>query len=242
MQKTEKQNIQIIPLKGIEALYEPVSWDFAEARQSEIGAHWKKLVAEKPSMFNGKVLLQHRFSIENGVYHAAYSPVDYASFTAWINLGQPGSRRRNGFAMGALKSIDGAFLLGVMGQHTFNAGKIYFPAGTPDMSDVMASGRVDLAGSVTRELGEETGLRPEEIDVSENWTLVLESYRCAFMKTITVRHDATTARRIILERLATQTDQELADIVIVRSPKDINETMMPEFIKAYLRRAFQAGA
>ncbi len=50
--------------------------------------------------------------------------------------------------MGAVRASDGAFLLGVMGAHTANAGKIYFPAGTPD-PDAMSSGEtVDLAGSV----------------------------------------------------------------------------------------------
>jgi 8-oxo-dGTP pyrophosphatase MutT (NUDIX family) len=232
------QHIQIIPLESIVARFEPITWDFAEQQRSEIDVHWQKLLIEKPTMFNGTVLIQHRFTIENGIYHAAYTPVDYASFTAWIRFGRPGLPRRNGFAMGALRSADGAFLLGVMGAHTFNAGQIYFPAGTPDMSDVTDAGIVDLATSVTRELMEETGIRPDEIDIGSGWTMVLDDYRCAFMKPVTLHQNAVTARRLILERFATETDQELADIAIVRSIHDIDEAKTPDFAKTYMKSVF----
>ena len=233
-------DIQIISLEDVDARYEPIGWDFAEQSRSEIDAHWQKLLIDKPAMFNGKVLMQHQFNIENGIYRAAYTPVDYASFTAWVRFGQPGAPRRNGFAMGALRSIDGAFLLGVMGAHTFNAGQIYFAAGMPDMSDVTEAGTVDLATSVTRELKEETGLRTDEFDVGDRWTVILAGYRCAFLKPVIVRYDAKTARQLILDRLASDTDQELSDIAIIRSISDINEEKMPLFLKAYLKSIFEA--
>jgi 8-oxo-dGTP pyrophosphatase MutT (NUDIX family) len=233
---------QIIPLKGLNARYEPVTWEFAENRRSDIDAHWQKLSTEKPAMFNGTVLMQHRFAIEDGIYQAAYTPVDYASFTAWIKFGQPGAPRRNGFAMGALRSIDGAFLLGVMGSHTFNAGQMYFAAGTPDMSDVTDDGIVDLATSVTRELQEETGIRADEITVENAWTAVLHQYRCAFFKPVTIHDDAETARQKILGRLATDTDNELSDIAIVRTAADSDNAKIPVFVQAYIQSIFASEA
>ena len=229
----------ITQLSGLEAKLEPVEWAFARDRRPEIDANWQKAMRDKPSMFNGTVLMQHRWSLHDGVYHAAYTPVDYASFLAWIAFGQPGPPRRNGFAMGALQSADGAFILGVMAEHTVNAGKIYFPAGTPDMDDVTPSGEVDLAGSLTRELFEETALRPDEVEVLDRWTMVNTGYRTAFLKPVRLPYDATTARRLLLERQS-QTDGELADFHIVRTVSDIIDARTPEFASAYMRSVLRA--
>ena len=228
----------ITRLKRLAARFEPAPWDFATERRAEIDAHWDRLTAEKPRLFNGTVLMQHRWSLRDGIYETAYAPVDYASFVAWIQLGQPGTPRRNGFAMGALESADGAFLLGVMAGHTVNAGKTYFPGGTPDLHDVTPDGRVDLAGSLTRELFEETGLRPDEVTIREEWVLVTETYRAAFLKPALLAYDAETARQIILERLAGDTDEELAGVVIVRRPSDIDDATTPAFAAAYMRWVF----
>src|SRR6266576_268539 len=83
--------------------------------------------------------------------------VDFASFIAWRDWGFPDKSVRNCFPMAALRSSDGAFLLGVMGSHTATAGQIYFPAGTPDPNDINGN-TVDLERGVIRELIEETGL------------------------------------------------------------------------------------
>ncbi len=99
----------------------------------------------------------HRGAFEGDVFRGAYLETRFSRFIAWRDFGFPDRTMRNCFAMAALRAADGAFLLGVMGAHTANAGKVYFPAGTPDLDDVVGD-RVDLAGSVARELGEETGL------------------------------------------------------------------------------------
>ena len=62
-----------------------------------------------------------------------YFETDYADFVAWRDFGHPGEPVENCFSMAALRSADGAFLLGEMAAHTVNAGRIYFPAGTPDL-------------------------------------------------------------------------------------------------------------
>jgi 8-oxo-dGTP pyrophosphatase MutT (NUDIX family) len=230
----------ITRLSQIETRYELTDWDFAARQRAQIDAHWEQLIARKPAMFNGTVLMQHAWKLEGSVYTAAYSPVDYASFIAWIRFGQPGKPRRNGFAMAALRAADGPFILGVMGEQTANAGKIYFPGGTPDMNDVTPEGRVDLGGSLTRELFEETGLRADEVSIDDNWVLVTETYKAAFLKPARLIFDAETARKILLERIVAETDQELADIAIVRSVVDIDDTRTPEFAAAYMRRVFAA--
>jgi 8-oxo-dGTP pyrophosphatase MutT (NUDIX family) len=229
---------EVTALRGVEARYEPAPWDFAEERKDDIAALWAKAIVDKPKMFDGKVLLQYRWDIVDGIYRAAYAPVQYSSFVAWPQMGKPGQPRRNGFAMAALQGADGAFLLGVMGPHTFNAGKTYFPAGTPDMDDVLADGTVDLAGSLVRELKEETGLRDGEFTVAPEWTLVVDAHRAAFLKATRLALPAHEARRLILSRLESETDQELSDIAIVRTSEETVNPAIPDFAQVYMRHVF----
>jgi 8-oxo-dGTP pyrophosphatase MutT (NUDIX family) len=224
----------IVELAGLEALIEPYDWVFARERADEIAAHWAKLSAGKPAMFNGKVMLQHRAAIVDGVFRAGYFETDYAAFISWRDFGHPGPVVRNGFAMAALRAADGAFLCGVMGQHTANPGKVYFAAGTPDREDARPDGTLDLAGSVTRELCEETGLRLDEITVEESWTAAILPGRIAFMRPVSVAMPAEAARALMLARMATQDEPELADIAIVRGPEDAERLDMPHFMRPYL--------
>ena len=114
-----------------------------------------------PQLWNGRVLLGRHPVFAGSHLTAGYFETDFASFLAWRDWGFPDRDVFNGFGMGALRCADGAFVLGEMGQHTSNAGRIYFPSGTPDLDDVR-DGALDISGSVARELEEETGLVPGE--------------------------------------------------------------------------------
>ena len=224
----------IVPLAGLEARIEPYDWVFPRERAPEIAAHWAGISAGKPAMFNGRVMLQHRAAIVDGVFHAGYFEADYAAFISWRDFGYPGPIIRNGFAMAALRAADGAFLCGVMGGHTANPGKVYFAAGTPDREDARPDGTLDLAGSVTRELCEETGLTPGEVVVEPSWTAVTLAGRIAFMRPVTVPLPAQEARALMLSRMAEQAEPELSDVVIVRGPADADGFDMLPFMRPYL--------
>jgi 8-oxo-dGTP pyrophosphatase MutT (NUDIX family) len=234
--------LRVVPVARLEATLEPYEWPFVTQRAADIAANWARVKAAKPATFNGRVLLESGGGIEGDVFHARYFKADYASLLAWKGLGfpeAPGARIRNGFAMAALRSVDGAYLMGVMAEQTVNAGRIYFAAGTPDMSDVTDDGRVDLAGSALRELEEETGLSPSDVDVAEGWRVVLARSRTAYMRDVTIDLPADQARALILDRLSRQESPELSDIAIARSAADIDENRMPDFMQHFLRDAFQ---
>jgi 8-oxo-dGTP pyrophosphatase MutT (NUDIX family) len=128
-----------------------------------------------------------------------------------------------------------------MGAHTANPGKVYFAAGTPDREDARPDGTLDLAGSVTRELCEETGLELDEIAVEESWTAVILPGRIAFMRPVSVPLPAAEARALMLSRMATQAEPELSDIVIVRDAGDADRFDMPPFMRPYLDHIWRAG-
>ena len=222
----------IIPLTRLDLRFEPAPWPFADDRRSEIDAHFAKLRAEKPQMWNGRVLLLRREEIAGGVLSGAYSEVDFASFVAWRDWGFPDKSVRNCFAMAALRSADGAFLLGEMGAHTATAGQIYFAAGTPDRNDLVGD-TVDLERGVMRELAEETGLTLADVVPEPGWTAVLHGQRTALMKIVEARASADALAERIRAFLSSQTQPELADVHIVRTLSDLRPSM-PAFVTAFL--------
>ena len=158
--------------REIDARFEPRPWSWAEERREAIAAYWARRAAAQPSLFNGRVLLIGDHAIEGDVFRATYFATDYANFLYWLDRGTPDRSVFNGFAMGAGQGSDGGYVLGVMGAHTATAGKVYFPAGTPDPGDLRPDGTVDLATSVVREMEEETGLRPGDYTVADGWIAV----------------------------------------------------------------------
>ncbi|RYE32272.1 MAG: NUDIX hydrolase [Hyphomicrobiales bacterium] len=232
------ENGSIVRLSRVDARVESYDWAFARENAALIARHWAEISAGKPAMFNGRVMLQHRAAIRDGVFEAGYFETDYAAFMTWRDVGYPGPVIRNGFAMAALRANDGAFLCGKMGDHTANAGKVYFAAGTPDREDARPDGTLDLAGSVTRELGEETGLRVDELQVGEGWTALIEQGRIAFMREVRIDLPAEEARAVMLERMKHLEEEELSDIVIVRDLSETQKHDMPPFMRRYLAHIF----
>ena len=100
--------------------------------------------------------------LRDGALKARFVTTDYASFVAWRDWGWPDQTVRNCFGSAVILSRDGALIFGRMGAHTLNAGQSYPPGGSLEPADIGADGRVDVIGSLRRELREETGLEPEE--------------------------------------------------------------------------------
>ncbi|MGO9673428.1 MAG: NUDIX domain-containing protein [Methylocella sp.] len=215
-------------------------WPFAVDQCEAIDRHWEKLRGGNPHLFNGRVFLNFERRTETlegrRVLSGTASAVDFKAFLAWRDFGFPDAGVRNCFATAALLSADGAFMLGRMSDRTANAGKIYFPAGTPDLGDVK-DGALDLAGSAARELFEETGIQADEVAFAPGWTVVFEGPRIACMK---VTRSPLTAFEIeagFQDFLAREETPELVALHPVFSVRDLDEERMPSFTLRYLRHA-----
>jgi hypothetical protein len=229
----------VIHVERLDLSFKDQAWAFAVERRREIDEMFAGMQRETPALWNGRVLMLRRQSVENGVFKGEYLETDYASFAVWQRGGRPEAAIYDCFAAAAVLSADGAFLLGVMGAHTLNAGQVYFPCGTPDPSDV-ADGRVDLDFSVRRELKEETGLEADELEAEPGWTAVFEGPLIAHIKVLRSRQDAEALRSRMLKHLASEKSPELSGIRIVRGPADIDPAMRG-WAKAFLARRFNAG-
>jgi 8-oxo-dGTP pyrophosphatase MutT (NUDIX family) len=215
----------------LELNVEPWRWRFADERRADIDAHFAIKAREKP-IWNGRVLLGRDpvFSAER--FSASYFEADFASFLAWRDWGFPDASVFNGFGMGALRGSDGAFILGEMGQHTSNAGRIYFPSGTPDLDDI-SDGAVDISGSVTREVEEETGLTAADYRAGPHWDCVVSGAAIAMIRILHVDLTGEALRARIEANLVRQQQPELAAIRLVREAGDFTASM-PRFVTAFI--------
>jgi 8-oxo-dGTP pyrophosphatase MutT (NUDIX family) len=211
---------------------QPWSWCFAEARRADIDAHFAVQQRKKPGIWNGRILLGRDPVFAEGRFSAQYFEADFASFLAWRDWGFPDQEVFNGFGMGALRCSDGAFVLGEMGQHTANGGRIYFPSGTPDLDDV-SGGALDMSGSVAREVEEETGLTPADYRAGVHWDCVVTGAAIAMIRILDVDSSGEALQARIEANLARQQQPELSAIHLVRDVGDLTAAM-PRFVTAFI--------
>ncbi len=199
----------------------PRPWPFADERRAEIEAHFAVKQREKPKIWNGRILLARDPVFAGDRFSACYFDADFASFLAWRDWGFPDRSVFNGFGMGALRCSDGAFVLGEMGQHTANAGRIYFPSGTPDLDD--------LSG----------GLTPADYRAGAHWDCVVSGAAIAMIRMLNVEATSEELRARIEANLARQEQPELSAIHLVRDSGDFIASM-PRFVTAFIEAQFAA--
>jgi 8-oxo-dGTP pyrophosphatase MutT (NUDIX family) len=213
------------------------AWPWAQSRRADIDAHFAMRQREKPGIWNGQVLLARNADFSDGKLSSSYFHTDFASFLAWRDWGFPDRDVFNGFGMGALYSSDGAFVLGEMGGATVNSGRIYFPAGTPDPDDIVGD-TLDIAGSIAREIEEETGLTPADYKAGANWHCVAVGASVAIIRMLTVDMPGEALKARIEANLARQAHPELSAIHLVRATSDLSASM-PRFVTAFLEDQFR---
>jgi 8-oxo-dGTP pyrophosphatase MutT (NUDIX family) len=215
-------------------------WLFAIERREEIEAHFALTRETKPEIWNGRVLIGSNPQFSEDRFTAEYFETDFASFLAWRDWGFPDRTVFNGFGMGALKSSDGAYLLGEMNAHTANAGRIYFPSGTPDPDDVK-DGMLDIEGSVVREIEEETGLAPADYTMDAQWHCVSAGARIAMIRILMASLPGEALRARIEANLVRQARPELRAVHLVRHLADLSPAM-PHFVTAFLKAQLPAAS
>src|ERR1700757_5212069 len=125
MPSNARSNAVIHRVTALDLKVEAWLWPWAAAERERIDAHFVEKQREKPKIWNGRVLLARNAVFSNGRLSASYFETDFANLLAWRDWGVPDRTIFNGFGMGALRSSDGAFVLGEMDAATANAGSVY---------------------------------------------------------------------------------------------------------------------
>ncbi len=208
-------------------------WAWAEANADKIAAHWLEAVARKPDLFDGEVLIATEVGIEKSHVVSEHAVIRYSALTYWRHLGFPRAEAFNLFGAGIVVTRDGAVLLGRMAAHTANAGFTYFPCGTPDPDDVV-DGKLDVDGSIVRELEEETGLAAALLIPSDQKWISWDGPLFACARRYDLDLTAAEAETIVRAHLATQAKPELENVFFVRSLDDIPNLNVPVYAVALL--------
>lgn len=229
----------LTPVRRIEARLVPSDWAWARDEAASIAETWARRRAERPDLFDGRVLLARDCRVDGSTCRIDLFEVAYSEFLAFRLAGSPDPAVKNAFAAVVPWSADGAALLGIMGEHTANAGQIYFACGTPDRADIRDGDRVDLAGSAEREFREETGL-VLPADAPEAWVLVAGQSQRAFLRPVRFTETANALHGRMEAHRRSEAAPELTGFTLARGPDDLDATRMPGFVRAYLTRAFAA--
>lgn len=223
----------ILRIETLDLSIGPFDWAFARQHRTRIDAHFEATRRDKPGLWNGRVLLMHSREVDGTRLRGDFFETDFASFMAWRDFGFPDPGVINCFALGALQGSDGGYVLGIMSAATMNAGKIYFPGGTPDLNDV-AGHKVDFEASVRREVYEETGLEPSDFIIDAGWHCLPAGPMIALLKPMHARETADQLCERIRAHLAHEAEPELADVHVARRLDDIHP-LMPGFIRTFLQ-------
>ncbi|NEU13324.1 NUDIX hydrolase [Methylobacterium sp. BTF04] len=215
----------------------PYDWAWARDNAGFVSENWARRIAERPALFDGRVLLACACRIADDAGTVDLFEVAFSQFLAFRDAGSPDPDVANVFAAIVPRARDGAALLGVMGGHTANAGQIYFPCGTPDLADLREGDRVDLVGSAERELLEETGIALPP-DAPDEWLLLSGDGQRAFLRPVHFPEDGDALLARMERHRRAEADAELDGFVIVRGAADIDSARMPGWVRTYLANAF----
>ena len=199
----------------VELTYSPDPYEYHKLYAEQGLAEWGDVIAQKPSMFNGNVLLEAGLHRDGNTLRGVSHSIPFSSFIHWIkNDGQEGYHL---FAMGLMISGDGFPILGRMADHTFNAGKVYGPAGSLDEDDIV-NGRVDLHANIIREISEETGLEIETKSLSGPFDIFVFDRKIVAVKRIVFTQKSDVLCQTINDFIQSDKDAELSEVFAIREP------------------------
>ena len=212
-----------------------MAWDWAHANDAAIKRFWKKAVAEKPALFNGVILLLANHTIVENHLSGEILKTDFASFLYWKDQGLPKDAGvQNIFGCAVVRSSEGHLLFGHMAPHTAAAGRVYPMAGTPDADDIK-DGKVDLEGSISRELQEEAGLSVDDANRQPGYVLIEDAGMMALCVVLDFDAPSRDLKAKMMLHIDTQELSELDDIVVFRRAAFHVHHRMPGFARTLVQ-------
>ena len=204
-------------------------------------AHFRQLAAGNPRLWNGSAFLWHRVDVDEahdaliGEAHLT----DYATFLHWRATPPEDRRFFHLFPVGAIVTADRRLIVGRMSDHTANAGKLYPPSGSFDVSDIVADpdGRqhLDPMANLLREIGEEIGLAADDLAFAPDWLLIAAVPRAwALVRLLQSPATSTELAPRLNRHVAEDPHQELSGIEFLSFDQRFDPTMVSGYVNELL--------
>jgi len=229
------------PIEGvvhIETLHAELSgaaWRYAGNHRDAIVEHWRLASAANPNFFNGVVHVLADLQLSNGHARAKFLATEFQNYLYWRDEGYPlEGGVRDGFGSALIRSREGHIILGRQMPGNINEGLAYLPGGFIDCRDVGQDRRIDVAGSVMRELKEETGLGPDELDAGAGFLMTQVAAHVSFAVPYTSSLTSQELCARIRSHIAADSNPELAEVVVLRSPDDMDGCAMAHYARVLL--------
>ena len=216
---------RVFSLDAVRLSVDPAEHPWRLSEASLIEAHWAREQVERPFLYNGSILLQRSLQLSAGVMTGVSHRAPYASLLHWLQA-RPQADVWHLFGSAVMLSSDGAMLLIRMARNTANAGKVYAPAGSLDENDIKG-GEVDLEGSIRREALEETGCDLSAARAENRLLCWRQGGLVAVFRRYLIDETAAVLAERIRDHIATGAEDEIEDVVVVRTPGDAGPTVTP---------------
>jgi len=211
----------VVPVRDIDLRLLPGDHPFAERSRAAALANWQREVAAKPALFDGRITLFASMHIADGVLSGAFHMTDYSSFLHWRRM--RGAREgEHAYAHAVIVARDGDLLAVRMGNHTANAGRVYFASGSFEPQDVR-EGRIDVEANMAREVAEETGLRLADMQPEAGYHIYSVESGTVVVRRYHSDRPAGELAEAVRAHVASQADPELEGPVILSSGSGSNE-------------------
>jgi 8-oxo-dGTP pyrophosphatase MutT (NUDIX family) len=215
----------VFPVEHVDVALDPAPHPFETRHRPEIEANWQAEVAANPALFDGQMALLSRLDYRDGRLGGSCHAIRYATFLYWRRV-RPRPDVRHAFAHAMPVTSDGALIAARMGRKTANPGRVYFAAGSFEMAD-FTDGRVDVERNMMREVAEEIGLDLARLDRDPHYHAWSSDAGTVIFRRYRVPMAADETDRAIRAFIAAETDPEIEEPVIIRSPADLPDGISP---------------
>ncbi|MEZ5899422.1 MAG: NUDIX hydrolase [Hyphomicrobiaceae bacterium] len=239
MKTTASAVESVVRIESLNAHLVSGTWRYAHNHREVIADHWRMACAANPNFFNGVVHVLNGLHIEDGHATADFLATEFKDYLYWRDEGYPDEAQvRDGFGSALIRSREGYVILGRQMPGNINEGLAYLPGGFIDARDVSEDHQIDVRGSVARELAEETGLDASAVTPQHGFLVTQVAAHVSFAVPYVSPLGADDLVQRVHAHIAAESNPELAEVVVLKSPADMEGLAMAHYARVLLASSF----